>query len=135
MYYIKKPIKIQAIQWKGDNFQEIADFMKNNKQPIVNSKNELIISTLEGDMHAPIGAYIVCGVTGSDFYPCAKEVFEQSYIQVKENNKVYNLKCDNCGEIFTTNTPKILYDCLGLKYKYWDLCPFCGHKAELEIEQ
>ena len=107
--------------------------MKNNKQPIINSKNELIISTLEGDMRAPIGAYIVCGVTGSDFYPCAKDVFEQSYVQVKEDSKAYHLKCDKCGKPFTTDLPKISYDYLASRYKYWYLCPFCGHKTDWEI--
>lgn len=77
MYYIKKPIPVEAIQWTGHNFDEIYDFIIG--QPIVvTTFNELVISTLEGDMKAPVGSWIIRGPLG-EYYPCRKDVFEETY--------------------------------------------------------
>ena len=77
MYYIKKPIPVEAIQWTGYNFDEIHDFIIG--QPIVvTTFNELVISTLEGDMKAPVGSWIIRGPLG-EYYPCRKDVFEKTY--------------------------------------------------------
>lgn len=77
MYYIKKPIPVEAIQWTGHNFDEIHDFIIG--QPIVvTTFNELVISTLEGDMKAPVESWIIRGPLG-EYYPCRKEVFEKTY--------------------------------------------------------
>ena len=45
--------------------------------------NEVIISTLEGDMRAPEGSWIIRGPLG-EFYPCRGEVFEETYEPVEE---------------------------------------------------
>lgn len=77
MYYIKKPIPVEAIQWTGNNFNEIYDFIIG--QPIVvTTFNELVISTLEGDMKAPVGSWIIRGPLG-EYYPCRQEVFKETY--------------------------------------------------------
>lgn len=77
MYYIKKPIPVEAIQWNGNNFNEIYDFIIG--QPIVvTTFNELVISTLEGDMKAPVGSWIIRGPLG-EYYPCRQEVFKETY--------------------------------------------------------
>lgn len=77
MRFIKKPIPVEAKQWTGDNFKEIDDFVT-ARPLIVTMNNELIISTLEGDMRAPVGSWIIRGVHG-EYYPCRHEVFEESY--------------------------------------------------------
>ncbi len=41
----------------------------------------LIIRTLEGDMKADIGDYIIKGVQG-EFYPCKPGIFHATYEQV-----------------------------------------------------
>ena len=41
----------------------------------------LYIKTLEGDMFAPIGSYIIKGVNG-EFYPCREDIFEKTYEEV-----------------------------------------------------
>jgi hypothetical protein len=38
----------------------------------------LFIDTLEGDMQAAIGDYIIKGVAG-EFYPCKPKIFELTY--------------------------------------------------------
>ena len=43
---------------------------------------EMIIHTLEGDMKASVGDYIITGVNGEQ-YPCKPDVFEKTYERVK----------------------------------------------------
>ena len=38
----------------------------------------LVIATLEGEMHANPGDWIIRGVAG-EFYPCKPDIFEQTY--------------------------------------------------------
>jgi len=45
-------------------------------------KPVLIIPTLEGELTASVGDYIIKGVKG-EFYPCKPEIFEQTYEIVK----------------------------------------------------
>lgn len=85
--YMKRPVKVQAVQWTGENVEEIWDFMADSKRPYYgcgnrcgDGKNELCIETLEGVMRASPGDYIICGVKG-EFYPCKPDIFEQTYIE------------------------------------------------------
>ena len=80
MKYRKKPVVIEAVQWSGNNLNEILDFMK-DKQPNYYEDDEkklLTIQTLEGNMIASVGDYIIKGVQGG-FYPCKPDIFEQTY--------------------------------------------------------
>ena len=60
--------------------------MKYRKKPIVieayQTKKEIIINTLEGDMKANIGDYIITGVNG-EVYPCKPDIFEKTYEKVE----------------------------------------------------
>lgn len=86
--YRKKPVVIEAVQWDGMNLSEIQKFAKGvtsatfhdeawllNECPV---SVELTIRTLEGDMKASLGDYIIKGVQG-EFYPCKPDIFEQTY--------------------------------------------------------
>lgn len=77
--YRKKPAIIEAIQWTGKNLSEIDNFMGG----IVENKGAIVIHTLEGDMEAPIGDYIIKGVNG-EFYPCKPDIFDKTYEEVTE---------------------------------------------------
>lgn len=59
--------------------------MKYRKKPIIidayQTKEELIIKTLEGKMKADIGDWIITGVTGEK-YPCKDHVFKLTYEKV-----------------------------------------------------
>lgn len=44
---------------------------------------EVIIHTLEGDMTASIGDYIITGVNGEN-YPCKPDIFEKTYDEITE---------------------------------------------------
>jgi hypothetical protein len=42
----------------------------------------LLIHTLEGEMRADVGDYIIRGIAG-EFYPCKAEIFEATYEAVE----------------------------------------------------
>ncbi len=78
--YRKKPVVIEAIQWTGDNFVEIDEFILQGtrKHRTYPSDCKIEIDTLEGTMLASCGDFIIKGVSG-EFYPCKPEIFEQTY--------------------------------------------------------
>ncbi|QCH29261.1 hypothetical protein EZN00_02894 [Clostridium tyrobutyricum] len=78
--YRKKPVEIEAVQWKGNNSTEIHDFVRKHMSKDING--ELYIYTLEGNLHASIGDYIIKGVNG-EFYPCKPDVFKKTYEKIK----------------------------------------------------
>jgi hypothetical protein len=71
--YRKKPVVIEAIQWDG-NTEPIIDFCKSAEF----RDGELYIQTLEGQMHASKGDFIIKGVQG-EFYPCKPDIFNLTY--------------------------------------------------------
>ena len=81
--YVKKPIPIEAVQWTGMNRAEIANLTHDARFTYNDMDVELYIHTLEGDMHANVGDYIIKGIRG-EAYPCAKEIFEETYEEVIE---------------------------------------------------
>ena len=79
MRYRKKPIVIDAIQYTGKNSNEVVSFMapvKNYEKQFVD--DFLYINTLEGEMRASVGDWIIKGVKG-EFYPCKPDIFEATY--------------------------------------------------------
>lgn len=83
--YVKKPIVIEAIQFINDSpetIMEINEFMNLEKLRVnfnIPNKPAVIIPTLEGDMRAEIGDYIIKGING-EFYPCKPDIFVKTYI-------------------------------------------------------
>lgn len=75
----KKPVVIEAVQWNGNNRNEIAEFMGELfPKPTVNEQIEIYIFTLEGTMIASKYDWIIKGVKG-EFYPCKPDIFEATY--------------------------------------------------------
>ncbi|MFM0761308.1 hypothetical protein [Streptococcus suis] len=91
MRYRKKPVEIEAVKLEA-NKQSIInaiEFVYNvgmetsalgmdfeiNK---VRSDGGLIINTLEGNMLASFGDYIIKGIAG-EFYPCKPDIFIETY--------------------------------------------------------
>ncbi|AUR88828.1 hypothetical protein NVP1118B_68 [Vibrio phage 1.118.B._10N.261.49.F6] len=93
----KKPVTIEAIRFVETsrtqrkfgvsiehNGMEVARFIgKPTRFPTVpdgtpQGKIVAVIETLEGDMHAELGDYIIKGVQG-EFYPCKPEIFNATY--------------------------------------------------------
>ena len=59
--YVKKPVVVEAYQ----------------------TDREITIHTLEGDLMASVGDYIISGVNGEK-YPCKPDIFKKTYEEVKE---------------------------------------------------
>lgn len=76
MKFRAKPCEIEAMKWTGRNVAEIIRFVKNESAIITNGV--LIIKTLEGDMVASTGDYIIRGLRG-EYYPCKPDVFQKKY--------------------------------------------------------
>jgi hypothetical protein len=84
--YRKKPVVIEAVQYDG-NFRCLDIFSINEVSHFIvskdsNNKQCLKIPTLEGEMTASIGDYIIKGING-EFYPCKPDIFEATYEQVE----------------------------------------------------
>ena len=81
MKFKKKPVVIDAVQYTGDNYAEIKDFAMNDV--FVGRGEELYVNTLEGDLHASKGDWIIKGVD-NEFSPCKPDIFEKTYEPVKD---------------------------------------------------
>lgn len=85
--YAKKPITIEAIQYKndhrGNNIKEIFEFVeKTDSIDSIFSKNtELFIKTPEGNMKVNIDDYIIRSIKDT-FCPCNPDIFEAMYNMV-----------------------------------------------------
>ncbi|WP_440896247.1 hypothetical protein ACS127_17255 [Amphibacillus sp. Q70] len=89
--YRKKPVEIEAFEWTGDRHQIedpiwISDAIKEGAvqfDHIGTGDVQLTIKTLEGNMRANRGDYIIKGVQG-EIYPCKPDIFEQTYEKVDQ---------------------------------------------------
>lgn len=84
--YRKKPIVIEAIQWTGTNLVQIMEAFNTMAfgQGYLYADGQLIIDTLEGNMLANPGDYIIKGIKG-EFYPCKPDIFEATYEAIGED--------------------------------------------------
>lgn len=79
MKYHKKPIVIEAIQYNGENWNDICEFMPVPKNGYGDPKDfSIVIVTLEGEMRAVKGDWIIRGIKG-EYYPCKPDIFEATY--------------------------------------------------------
>jgi hypothetical protein len=91
MMFRKKPVVINAVQLNEDK-QSISDaiefvynigmetsmFLRDATLNQVIKDQGLIISTLEGNMKASFGDWIIRGVNG-EYYPCKPDIFDKTY--------------------------------------------------------
>lgn len=85
MKYRKKPVVIEAVQWTGENIDEILSHGNSGPHPSwgadfqVNTSDKTVeILTREGVMKASVGDWIIRGVAG-EFYPCKPDIFAETY--------------------------------------------------------
>ena len=88
MKYRKKPVVIEAVEWRGDNLREVIGFTGwhpsasdkwtwGQYEEVVRTQG-LKIFTLEGSHMATIGDMIIKSVKG-EFYPCKPDIFAATY--------------------------------------------------------
>ena len=85
--YTKKPVTIEAIQFAddADTISNIHGFLQADETRIDYANPTapvLKIQTLEGEMTAQVGDWIIKGVKG-EFYPCKPDIFEATYEKEK----------------------------------------------------
>ena len=78
--YIKKPQIIEAIQFTGDNFNEIQRWCSVHLEEY--SDGTFGVPTLEGTMKANVNDFIIKGIKG-EYYPCKPDIFELTYDKVE----------------------------------------------------
>lgn len=75
----KMPVVVTAVQLLPENNDLILQFAEETACPFeIVGDHEIIIHTLEGDMRADKGDYLIQGVKG-EFYPCKPDIFEATY--------------------------------------------------------
>lgn len=80
--YRKRPVVIEALQFDGTT--ESAERIVAWTLGVAGfADKQLHIRTLEGDMRADVGDYIIKGVQG-EFYPCKPDIFAATYEAVGE---------------------------------------------------
>lgn len=77
-YYRKRPITIEARQYTGDNFPDLRDW---SEDLVALSEGDICVRTLEGRMRFDKGDYVIKGAHG-EFYPCRKDIFEETYERI-----------------------------------------------------
>ncbi|WP_343466493.1 hypothetical protein AAI421_18325 [Rhodococcus aetherivorans] len=99
--YRKKPVEIEAMRFIGDAVETFAvyqwieshigsvhppcDDLERDPEPGVTidpADGALVIRTLEGDMKAEYGDYVIRGLAG-EFYPCKPDIFAATYDEVR----------------------------------------------------
>ena len=95
--YRKRPVVVEAIQWTGKNYKDIQAFAGLKIVCHFSELRVLMVRTLEGDMFASRGDYIIKGTRG-EFYPCKPDVFQELYEEAEEPNTctATNQPCSMC---------------------------------------
>lgn len=79
MKYVKLPVVIDAIQFNGDNKDEVLQFVGSNSYE---DNGDILIYTLGGDLRVCVGDYVIRGVNG-ECYPCKPDLFQKTYTEYK----------------------------------------------------
>ena len=82
--YRKKPVVIEAVQLRDlevRTLMALQNFAGLGNDIFRAESDGIVIKTLEGDMKASIGDFIIKGVQ-EEFYPCKPGIFEKTYEEV-----------------------------------------------------
>jgi len=113
MKYRKKPLIIDAIQFKGttESRKEIQIHLGTNFTAYQTTPEDvcfnIIIKTLEGSLHLQKDDWVIRGVKGES-YPCKPDIFEKIYDKVEESWDEDEIESDDSfesGEIEVEDTP------------------------------
>jgi hypothetical protein len=86
MKYRKKPVVIDAIQWKGGDYKCLENFIGHEctradvHEMSFDDPEQVIVYNKEERqwLQAPVWHWIIRGIKG-EYYPCSPDVFEQTY--------------------------------------------------------
>lgn len=78
----KKPVEVEAVQWTGENLEEIIKFCGKYLSFIKgDSQTFMYTQTLKGFHRVSLGEYIIKDIKG-EFYPCKPDIFEMTYERI-----------------------------------------------------
>ena len=82
--YRKKPVVIEAMQLTRENYAAVDCWITRSggRECELLENKSLVIHTLEGDMVANKGDWVIKGIKG-EFYPCKPDIFEMTYEEVE----------------------------------------------------
>lgn len=80
-----KVVEIEAFRWNGGNYIEVAAFMDGKLVVSQPATERLRIPTLEGDLWASKGDWIVRGLKG-EFYPVKPDIFAMKYEEITDGH-------------------------------------------------
>lgn len=91
MKFRKKPVVIEAKQFTTNNevgspqMDSVVNWVNQGRDTAGAWHNgtDIFIVTLEGEMRATVGDWIIKGVKG-EFYPCKPDIFEATYEAVED---------------------------------------------------
>lgn len=101
--YRKKPVVIEAIQFTGNNYDEMDKFFGESKKEFgyqCNFKGELqiVIENLKDFMYGSVNDFIIKDVNG-EFYLYKPDIFEKTYERDYSNDMCpHNLDWDYCPD-------------------------------------
>ena len=79
--YRKRPVEVAAVQWTGKNLDAVRAVMRDRTAVVTDGV--LRIPTLEGEMQARNGDWIVRGVQGES-YPVKPDIFAATYEAIED---------------------------------------------------
>lgn len=88
MKFRKKPVVIEARCFLTNNeptdrhLDDLVRWIVSNGGQARHDRTDIFIQTLEGEMRANVGDWIIQGVKG-EFYPCKPDIFEATYEPVE----------------------------------------------------
>lgn len=97
--FVKKPVRVEAIQFTGENFYELRRFCDTHRDPYdeydistfnpiglySTSEDQEVVAEVWDKLHSTwvgvkAGQWIIKGIQG-EFYPCDAEVFSETYTE------------------------------------------------------
>jgi len=107
--YRKKPVIIDAWKFDGrlDYSKTLPKEIKDATSTIrLTQDGKLRIKTLEGDMFAEQGDFIIKGVKG-EFYPCKPDIFEQTYEPINSKITDYPAEVNRLAHLLHSRSGKL----------------------------
>jgi hypothetical protein len=96
MKFRKRPVEIEAVQWNVDGLAIVPPWLREGlRKPwgddgsVIRHGDDIVIHTLEGQMTAKPGDWIIRGIAG-EIYPCKPDIFEACYLPGVSADKAAN---------------------------------------------
>ena len=78
MKFRKKPVVIEAVQWTGENLDEVKAFLGDDFWSVHSQRGILSVKSREGVVVGERQYWVIRGVDG-EHYLCAPDIFAKTY--------------------------------------------------------